>query len=28
LITKLADTMGKEVLREIFGLLAGRTPED
>lgn len=27
LITKLADTMGKEVLREIFGLLAGCTSE-
>ena len=28
LIAKLADVTGKEAVREIFGLLAGRTPED
>lgn len=28
LIAKLADATGKEAVREIFGLLAGRTPAD
>jgi len=28
LIAKLAGVTGKEAVREIFGLLAGRTPED
>jgi len=28
LIAKLADATGKEAMREIFGLLAGRTPAD
>ena len=28
LITKLADATEKEAVREIFAMLAGRTPED
>ncbi|MBI2366013.1 MAG: hypothetical protein HYV01_13555 [Deltaproteobacteria bacterium] len=27
LIAKLADATGEEAVREIFGMLAGRTPE-